>query len=87
MFLYLPFMHVENVTLQQSMVRRFEQLVELAAARSPHNVGFFELALDYARRHLDVVERFGRFPHRNEILGRRSSAEELEFLEREDSRF
>jgi len=87
MFLYLPLMHVENVTLEQAMVRRFEGLVELARAESPHNQGFFEMALDYARRHCAVVEMFGRFPHRNEILGRRSTPEELEFLERPDSRF
>jgi len=87
MFLYVPLMHAENLTLQQTMVRRFEGLVELAAARSPQNSGFFEFALDYARRHLDVIERFGRFPHRNEILGRRSTPEELQFLERDDSRF
>jgi uncharacterized protein (DUF924 family) len=80
-------MHVEDVTLEQAMVPRFESLVTLARERSPHNVTFFEMALDYARRHRDVVERFGRFPHRNAILGRRSTPEELEFLERPDSRF
>jgi uncharacterized protein (DUF924 family) len=47
----------------------------------------FEYACDYARRHRDVIERFGRFPHRNAILGRPSSAEETKFLERDDSRF
>jgi uncharacterized protein (DUF924 family) len=87
MFLYLPLMHAESRTLQRAMVARFERLVELAATRSPHNAGFFEFALGYARRHLAVVEQFGRFPHRNEILGRRSTAEELEFLKRDDSRF
>lgn len=87
MFLYVPLMHVENLTLQQAMVVRFEALVTLATERSPQNVGFFEFALDYARRHRDVVATFGRFPHRNAILGRQSTASELEFLERHDSRF
>lgn len=87
MFLYVPLMHVENLTLQQAMVVRFETLVTLATERSPQNVGFFEFALDYARRHRDVVATFGRFPHRNAILGRQSTASELEFLERDDSRF
>lgn len=87
MFLYVPLMHAESLTIQQAMVARFESLVRLAATRSRHNLGFFEFALGYARKHLDVVKRFGRFPHRNQILGRRSSSEELAFLEREDSRF
>jgi uncharacterized protein (DUF924 family) len=87
MFLHVPFMHVENATLQQAMVRRFEQLAELAAVRSPSNLRFFEMALRSARRHCEVVEQFGRFPHRNEILGRRSTSEELAFLEGTDARF
>jgi uncharacterized protein (DUF924 family) len=87
MFLYVPLMHSENLTIQQAMVARFEGLVELAALRSPHNQAFFQFALDYARRHLRVVETFGRFPHRNVILGRISTPSELQFLERDDSRF
>jgi len=43
--------------------------------------------LDYAYKHRAVIERFGRFPHRNAILGRRSTAEELEFLRQPGSRF
>lgn len=87
MFLYVPLMHSENLTLQQAMVARFESLVEQAALRSPQNRAFFEFALDYARRHLRVVERFGRFPHRNAILGRSSTRAELEFLEQAGSSF
>jgi len=87
MFLYVPLMHSENLTLQQAMVARFEGLVELAALRSPQNKAFFEFALDYARRHLQVVKTFGRFPHRNAILGRISTPSELEFLKREGSSF
>lgn len=87
MFLYVPLMHVENLTIQQGMVARFESLLALATERSPQNVGFYKFALQYAVRHRDVVERFGRFPHRNEMLGRQSTAAELEFLQRDDSRF
>ena len=87
MFLYVPLMHVENVTLQQAMLARFESLVPLARTRSPKNVPFFEFALGYAARHLEVVQRFGRFPHRNAILGRASTAEEVEFLAGADSGF
>jgi uncharacterized protein (DUF924 family) len=87
MFLYVPLMHSENLTLQQAMVGRFEDLLELAARQSPQNTGFLSFALDYARRHCEVVERFGRFPHRNAILGRASTSSELAFLEREGSSF
>lgn len=87
MFLYVPLMHAENLTLQEGMVARFESLLGLAATRSAENVGFFGFALDYARRHRDVVETFGRFPHRNVILGRTSTPAELEFLQRDGSTF
>lgn len=64
LFLYLPFEHSENLADQR-------RSVELQAARiaDPEYV-------DYARRHLAVIERFGRFPHRNAILGRDSTPEE-----------
>ncbi len=80
MFLYVPLMHVENLTLQQYMLAQFDELVERARARSPKNEAFFAFARDYARRHVDVVAQFGRFPHRNEILGRQSTAAEKAFL-------
>ncbi|MFQ6673019.1 MAG: DUF924 family protein, partial [Candidatus Tectimicrobiota bacterium] len=47
----------------------------------------FESFLDYAIRHKVIIDRFGRFPHRNEILGRASTPEELEFLKRPGSSF
>jgi len=87
MFLYVPLMHAENLTLQQAMVAKFEDLAALAATRSPENAGFFTFALDYARKHRDVIETFGRFPHRNVILGRHSTPAELEFLTRDGSSF
>jgi uncharacterized protein (DUF924 family) len=87
MFLYVPLMHSESLTLQQAMVAKFESLSALAALRSPHNREFFEYSLDYARRHCQVVETFGRFPHRNAILGRTSTPSELEFLQRAGSSF
>jgi uncharacterized protein (DUF924 family) len=87
MFLYVPLMHVEDLTLQQAMVARFESLAALAAERSPENKNFFAFALEYARKHREVVETFGRFPHRNVILGRPSTAAELEFLQQAGSSF
>jgi len=66
LFLYLPFGHSEDLADQARSVR-------LSAALDPPNP-------TNARRHHGIVERFGRFPHRNAILGRASSAEELGFL-------
>jgi uncharacterized protein (DUF924 family) len=69
-FLYMPFMHSEDLTAQAESVRLFAEL------GTPEN-------MKYAHHHHDVVERFGRFPHRNAIFGRRSRPEELEFLKTE----
>ena len=87
MFLYVPLMHVENLTVQQAMVARFERLAAVARTRSPQNAGFYDFALGYARKHAEVVARYGRFPHRNPILGRASTADELVYLERDDAGF
>ena len=78
-FVYLPFEHSESRVMQDESVRLFARLV----ADAP------ELAstLDYARQHHAIVARFGRFPHRNEVLGRLSTAEELVFLQQPGSRF
>ena len=68
-FAYLPFEHAESLAMQDESLRLFTRL----AATSPEHAS----ALDYAHRHRAVIERFGRFPHRNAILGRQSTAEEL----------
>ncbi len=78
-FVYLPFQHAEGLEKQQESLRLYTKL----AAEAPQTA----TSLDYAQRHLAVIERFGRFPHRNEILGRHSTAEELEFLAQPGSRF
>ncbi|MFM7427929.1 MAG: DUF924 family protein [Elainella sp.] len=78
-FIYLPFEHSENRQDQVQSVELFQRLVETDP----------ELAdvLDYAKRHQVVVDRFGRFPHRNKILGRDTTAEEAEFLTQPGSSF
>ena len=78
LFLYLPFEHSENLEDQQRSVRLFEGLAA--------EMGSDDL-LGYALRHKEIVERFGRFPHRNEILGRQTTPEEAEFLEGPNSSF
>ena len=78
-FVVLPFEHAENAALQDEAVRLFGEL----AALRPDLAGY----LDYARRHRDVIRRFGRFPHRNAALGRESTADERAFLAQPGSRF
>lgn len=78
-FVYLPLEHSENLQDQQQSVALFEQL----------NAVYPEAAdtLDYAIRHRVVIERFGRFPHRNKILGRETTPAEAEFLTQPGSSF
>ena len=83
-FLYLPLEHAESLELQERSVSLYEQLAHQAAGDER---ALFDGFLDYARKHRDVVARFGRFPHRNEILGRASTPDELEFLKQPGSRF
>jgi uncharacterized protein (DUF924 family) len=78
-FVYLPFEHAEDRDAQRESMRLFAQL----EADEPALRGLVE----WARRHQEIVERFGRFPHRNAALGRASTPEEVEFLERPGSRF
>ena len=78
-FVYLPFEHAEGIGMQEEALRLFTRLVTEAPE--------LQNMLDYAQRHHDVVQRFGRFPHRNAILGRQSTAEEVEFLQQPGSRF
>jgi uncharacterized protein (DUF924 family) len=77
-FIYLPFEHSEDLAHQQQCVRLFEQL-----RHDPASVS----TIDFAYRHLQIIEQFGRFPHRNAILGRASTPAELEFLQQPGSGF
>jgi uncharacterized protein (DUF924 family) len=83
-FFYLPLEHAESLDDQDEAVTRFEALI---AELEPQRRAAFEGFLDYARRHREVIARFGRFPHRNRILGRQSTAEELVFLSQPGSSF
>jgi uncharacterized protein (DUF924 family) len=84
LFLAMPLMHSESLADQEECVRHFEAL----AAQTEGPVGnTVRNSLDYARRHRDIVARFGRFPHRNATLGRESTPEEQAFLKQPGSRF
>jgi uncharacterized protein (DUF924 family) len=76
-FAYMPFEHSERLVDQYESVRLFERLA----------ADGLDAPLDWARKHFDVVARFGRFPHRNAILGRASTSEEVEFLKQPGSGF
>ncbi|MEQ1805500.1 MAG: DUF924 family protein [Burkholderiaceae bacterium] len=78
-FVYLPLEHAEDSATQARCVALFTTLAEQDAS--------MRSMLDYAIRHHDVIQRFGRFPHRNAVLGRASTAEELAFLKEPGSSF
>jgi uncharacterized protein (DUF924 family) len=73
-FWLMPLVHAEDLAVQEAALPLFERFSDPRTA-------------DFARRHRDVIARFGRFPHRNALLGRVSSAEELAFLQTPGSRF
>lgn len=83
-FLYLPFEHAEDRAAQEESVRLY---TALAADGVGPLARTLTKTLDYAVRHRDIIARFGRFPHRNEVLQRASTAEEIEFLKQPGSRF
>ncbi|VVO49103.1 hypothetical protein PS903_00192 [Pseudomonas fluorescens] len=83
-FIYLVFEHCENLAVQNEAVSRY---IDLVAQQPESDRTLFNDYLDYAEQHQQVIARFGRFPHRNAVLGRESTAEELEFLSRPGSRF
>jgi uncharacterized protein (DUF924 family) len=78
-FVYLPFEHSEDMAVQSESMRLFGQL----AKDQPALAGLVE----WARKHQAIIERFGRFPHRNAALGRATTAEEAQFLAQPGSRF
>jgi uncharacterized protein (DUF924 family) len=76
-FIYMPFEHSESLADQHESLRLFRGLADAGLAGP----------LEWAQKHLDVIQRFGRFPHRNAILGRASTAEETDFLQQPGARF
>ena len=84
MFFYLPLEHAEDMACQNASVAAFGQLAAGADAASRE---FFNDTLDYARRHRQVIAQFGRFAHRNPILGRPSTPEEQHYLAQPGSGF
>ena len=73
-FLYMPFMHSESLKIHDQSIALFESLEDKETLR-------------YEHRHRDIIERFGRYPHRNQVLGRESTPEEIAFLTQPGSGF
>lgn len=73
-FLYMPYMHSEELAVHDTALTLFTDL------------GFAN-NLKFERKHRDIIKRFGRYPHRNDILGRASTAAEQEFLQQPGSSF
>ncbi|MCK5516024.1 MAG: DUF924 domain-containing protein [Desulfobulbaceae bacterium] len=73
-FLYLPFMHSESLIIH-------------GIAENLYRQDEMQSNLEWELRHKEIIRRFGRYPHRNKVLGRKSTAEEIDFLKRPDSSF
>lgn len=73
-FLYMPFMHSESRQIHEFALKLFQRLGN-------------EINLNFEKKHKQIIDRFGRYPHRNAILGRTSTPEELEFLSQPNSSF
>jgi len=84
LFFYMPLQHAESVEVQEESVAAFRRLEEEAPAELR---AVFVPVSAYARVHREIILRFGRFPHRNQALGRETTAEEAAWLEREGMRF
>lgn len=84
-FTFMPFMHSEQLRDQERGVALFTELAEKATSDAVRSL--FANGADFAEKHRVIVARFGRFPHRNALLGRETTAEEAEFLKQPGSSF
>lgn len=83
-FALMPFQHVESKKCQQESVELFQEQADSAPEDWKKIMQGYA---DFADQHYQIIERFGRFPHRNKVLGREDTAEEAEYLSEGGSRF
>lgn len=83
LFLYHPLEHSENLEDQELGVQKMQEVQDEMPDKFKKRVQGF---VDYTKQHRDIIKRFGRFPHRNQVMGRTSTKEELEYL-KEGARF
>lgn len=83
-FVYMPYMHSESLEDQQECIELFKQLKQDAPKTQQD---FYQSSVDYAVKHMEIVKRFGRFPHRNQVLERKTTSEEQQWLDSGGERF
>ncbi|OOE49194.1 DUF924 family protein [Salinivibrio kushneri] len=83
-FFYLPLEHAEEETDQEEALFRFDQLRQQVSGEA---TAWYQQCFDYARQHYDIIATFGRFPHRNAVMGRLSTPEERLWLSETDQHF
>lgn len=76
-FFYMPLVHAEDTKIQEKSIRLYQELVNLSMSETTQ---IYQLFLAYAYAHFRVIKEFGRFPQRNQILGRQSTEAEIAFL-------
>ncbi len=86
-FFYMPLEHSEELNDQKLCLVLMKQLVEEAQSAQPTMLEAMKSGFEYAKQHYDIILNFGRFPHRNEILERESTQEEILFLGLPNSKF
>lgn len=86
-FFYMPLEHSEEISHQRLCLALMQQLVQEARESAPQFLQNMEEAFSYAQKHYDIIQNFGRFPHRNAILKRESTQAEMLFLEQPGSNF
>jgi len=86
-FFYMPMMHSEELDIQERMVSTIERMQEEAAGEGEEIRDLLADVLKYAIAHRDVIAKYGRFPHRNPILGRDSSPDEVAYMNQPGSGF
>ncbi|NNE38403.1 MAG: DUF924 domain-containing protein [Gammaproteobacteria bacterium] len=83
-FFNMPLMHSESMADQELSILQFKKIVESAQDEEKERL---QVNVNYAVSHRDIIQRFGRYPHRNTALGRESTPEEIEFLQQPGSSF
>lgn len=86
-FLYMPMMHSEHLPIQEMSLKYYQELVDRSEEEESPNLESYRNTFQFAQNHYDIIKKFRRFPHRNKILKRRSTFEEVAFLQTPGSSF
>lgn len=86
-FLYMPLMHAEDLATQKLSLRCFESLVHQSKEKCEQSTPYYDYSFNYAKKHYETIERFGRFPQRHSFLGKVSTPAEQQFLRERGASF